>query len=82
MQLTAHARSPILDAGEISRAASQSRLMRNFRLRKKQVGLFLDPWRCSGSLSNAGIPFSMKHLAMLPKSHNLSTLIVSTQVVT
>ena len=51
----------------------------NFESWKKQLGLFLDPsgvWRCGGRLSNADIPYSTKHPAILPRCHRFTTLMV------
>ena len=44
-----------------------------------QFGLFKDDkklWRCGGRLQNASIPFSAKHPILLPKEHDLTSLIV------
>lgn len=45
---------------------------------EKQFNLFLDAgvWRCGGRLSNADIPYSAKHPALLHKSHYLTLLII------
>ena len=46
---------------------------------QKQFDLFLDEdgvWRCGGWLSNADVPFRMKHPVLLPRDHYLTTLIV------
>ncbi len=52
---------------------------KHFAAWKEQFGLFLDQrgiWRCGGLLSNADIPFSTRHPILLPRGHNLTTLIV------
>ena len=50
-----------------------------FNCWKKQLGLFIDPdgiWRCGGRLSNADVPYTTQHLAILPRDHHLTELLV------
>jgi hypothetical protein len=46
---------------------------------KKQFSLFLDTanvWRCGGRLTNANLPYSIKHPVLLSRKHPLTSLIV------
>jgi len=63
----------------ITSAQQQLVLGRDFKFQQRQFNLFQDEegvWRCKGRLSNAEVPYAVKHPILLPKAHPLTTLIV------
>ena len=52
---------------------------KDFKHQQRKLRLFKDDkglWRCGGRLSNEDVPYSVKHLILLPRTHPLTTLIV------
>ena len=50
-----------------------------FKIWQQQFGLFCDKfgvWQCRGQLSNANLPFEIKHSAFLDSHHHFTTLIM------
>ena len=50
-----------------------------FRTMEKQFNLFLDDegiWRCGGRLSNAEVPYNVRHPILLPRDDHFTLLIV------
>jgi hypothetical protein len=51
----------------------------HFKTLESQFNLFQGDegiWRCGGRLSNADIPYNVKHPILLPRDHHLTQLIV------
>ena len=63
----------------ISHAQKELVFQGNFNILKHQLGLFLNDkglWRCGGRLQNAEIPYSAKYPVLLPRSQQLTALVV------
>ena len=51
----------------------------NFQYQWRKLGPFKDVneiWQCGGRLSNADMPYDVKHPILFPRTHPLTTLIV------